>query len=97
MLHLSSYKTIIIYNNSFVGFDKICSAKFEQNGQPEERSNSSSKMGCQFAQNKQNEERMSPLPAKLLARYQYFHFQIYLVSHIPRGALMSCLVEEPCY
>ena len=33
-----------------LGLDKICSAKFEQNGQPDERSNSSSKMGCQFAQ-----------------------------------------------
>ena len=33
-----------------VGLDKICLAKFEQNGQPKERSNSASKMGCQFSQ-----------------------------------------------
>ena len=32
---------------STVGLDKICLAKFEQNGQPKERSNSASKMGCQ--------------------------------------------------
>ena len=35
-----------------VGLDKICSVKFEQNGQPEERSNFPSKIGCQFAQKK---------------------------------------------
>ena len=34
----------------WVGLDKICLAKFEQNGQPKERSNSASKMGCQFCQ-----------------------------------------------
>ena len=34
----------------YVGLDKICLAKFEQNGQPKERSNSASKMGCQFCQ-----------------------------------------------
>ena len=33
-----------------LGLDKICLAKFEQNGQPKERSNSASKMGCQFCQ-----------------------------------------------
>ena len=33
-----------------VGLDKICLATFEQNGQPKERSNSASKMGCQFCQ-----------------------------------------------
>ena len=33
-----------------IGLDKICLAKFEQNGQPKERSNSASKMGCQFCQ-----------------------------------------------
>ena len=32
---------------SRLGLDKICLAKFEQNGQPKERSNSASKMGCQ--------------------------------------------------
>ena len=34
----------------WVGLDKICLAKIEQNGQPKERSNSASKMGCQFCQ-----------------------------------------------
>ena len=34
--------------NSRVGLDKICLAKFEQNGQPKERSNSASKMGGQL-------------------------------------------------
>ena len=34
----------------WLGLDKICLAKFEQNGQPKERSNSASKMGCQFCQ-----------------------------------------------
>ena len=33
---------------SIVGLEKICLAKFEQNRQPKERSNSASKMGCQF-------------------------------------------------
>ena len=33
-----------------VGLDKICLAKFEQNGQPEETSNFASKMGCKFCQ-----------------------------------------------
>lgn len=33
-----------------IGLDKICLAKNEQNGQPKERSNSASKMGCQFCQ-----------------------------------------------
>ena len=33
-----------------LGLDKICFAKFEQNGQPKERSNSTSKMGCRFCQ-----------------------------------------------
>ena len=33
-----------------LGLDKICLAKFELNGQPKERSNSASKMGCQFCQ-----------------------------------------------
>ena len=33
-----------------LGLDKICLAKFEQNGQPKERSNSASKMGSQFCQ-----------------------------------------------
>ena len=35
---------------SLLGLDKICLAKFEQNGQTKERSNSASKMGCQFCQ-----------------------------------------------
>ena len=35
---------------SSLGLDKICLAKFEQNGQPKERSNSASKMGRQFCQ-----------------------------------------------
>ena len=50
---------------SGIGLDKICLAKFEQNGQPKERSNSASKMGCQkskmgcqFCQ-KKNGQRMS--------------------------------------
>ena len=38
------------HNASELGLDKICLAKFEQNGQPKERSNSASKMGCQFCQ-----------------------------------------------
>ena len=42
-----------------LGLDKICFAKFEQNGQPKERSNSSSKMGCKFLSKKQNGQRMS--------------------------------------
>ena len=42
-----------------LGLDKICLAKFEQNGQPKERSNSASKMGGQFCQKKQNGQRMS--------------------------------------
>ena len=33
---------------SQVGLDKICLAKFEQNREPKERSNSASKMGGQF-------------------------------------------------
>ena len=32
-----------------LGLDKICLAKFEQNGQPKERSNSASKMGGQLS------------------------------------------------
>ena len=32
--------------NLLLGLDKICLAKFEQNGQPKERSNSATKMGC---------------------------------------------------
>ena len=31
-----------------LGLDKICLAKFKQNGQPKERSSSASKMGRQF-------------------------------------------------
>ena len=30
--------------------NKLCLAKFEQTGEPKERSNSASKMGCQFCQ-----------------------------------------------
>ena len=37
-------------DDSLLGLDKICLANFEQNGQPKERSNSASKMGCQFCQ-----------------------------------------------
>ena len=32
----------------WLGLDKICLEKIEQNGQPEERSNSASKMGTLF-------------------------------------------------
>ena len=65
---------------SDLGLDSICSAKFEQNGQPEERSNSSSKMGCQFAQKrKQNGERMSSLPAKLLESSKAIGFRLVLL------------------
>ena len=42
--------TILLEVNLLLGLDKICLAKFEQNGQPKERSNSASKMGCQFCQ-----------------------------------------------
>ena len=35
---------------SYIGLDKICLAKFEQNKQAKERSNSASKVGCQFCQ-----------------------------------------------
>ena len=42
-----------------LGLEKICLAKFEQNGQPKERSNSASKMGCQFCQKSKNGQRMS--------------------------------------
>ena len=49
---------IILEMLSSLGLDKICLAKFEQNGQPKERSNSASKMGGQFCQNKQNGQRM---------------------------------------
>ena len=31
-----------------IGLDKICLAKFEQSGQPEETSNSASKMDCKY-------------------------------------------------
>ena len=43
-----------------LGLDKICLAKFEQNGQPKERSNSASKMvGHAILSKKQNGQRMS--------------------------------------
>ena len=74
-----------------VGLDKICLAKFEQNGQPKERSNSASKMGSQFCQKKQNGQRMSfefldcmalaTIPAKLLLDL-LLSVPIYFVSHV---------------
>ena len=52
--YISTYITNLhIYSGTSelgIGLDKICLAKFEQNGQPKERSNSASKMGCQFCQ-----------------------------------------------
>ena len=41
---------LVVVEGPPVGLDKICLAKFEQNGQPKDRSNSASKMGCQFCQ-----------------------------------------------
>ena len=50
--HIKLIKGLLNYNDmtSHVGLDKTCLAKFEQNRQPKERSNSASKMGCQFCQ-----------------------------------------------
>ena len=80
---------------SQVGLDKICLAKFEENGQPKERSNSASKMGSQFCQKKQNWQRMSfefldcmalaTIPAKLLQNLDIllpFPIYMYFVSRV---------------
>ena len=41
-------KVVELQGSLGIGLDKICLAKIEQNGQPKERSNSASKMDCQF-------------------------------------------------
>ena len=58
ILHTVSF-FLYLSLQSLLGLDKICLAKFEQNGQPKERSNSASKMGCQFCQKSKMGQRMS--------------------------------------
>ena len=61
-------------------------AKFEQNGQPKERSNSASKMGSQFCQKKQNGQRMS------------FEFlDCMSLATIPAILLLDLLLPLPIY
>ena len=44
----SCSKNVVTVHPSALGLDKICLAKFEQNGKPKERSNSASKMAIDF-------------------------------------------------
>ena len=69
-----------------LGLDKICLAKFEQNGQPKERSNSASKMGSQFCQKKQNGQRMS---------FEFLDCMV--LATIPAKLLLDLLLPLPIY
>ena len=73
-----------------LGLDKICSAKFDQNGQPEEEI-LQAKYAVNLLKKKQNWERMSSLPAKLLESSKAIGFRLVLSSSAMAERVFSIL------